>query len=70
MKNNYEINIYENLIHIKNYINIIDIKNNIIEIKLLKNNLKIKGNNLLINKLDKYELCISGILKGIEFTNE
>lgn len=68
--NKYKLLIEENTISIKNYINIEDITNTIIKVKLSNINILIKGNNLIINKLDSYDLKISGIFKGIEFTNE
>ena len=58
-----EIYIKDNLIHIKNYNKVIDISNNKIELK----DVVINGTNLIISKLDEYELCIKGKFKGIIF---
>lgn len=66
INNNYEINIKENTIHIKKYIEIQDIKNDQIIIKLKNNKLIIKGDNIIINKMDEYEILMHGIIKGIE----
>ena len=60
-----EIYIKDNLIHIKNYNKVIDISNNKIELK----DVVIKGTNLIISKLDEYELCIKGKFKGIIFND-
>ncbi|MGM9878388.1 MAG: YabP/YqfC family sporulation protein [Bacilli bacterium] len=71
MKNkDYEINIYKDLIHIKNYIKIKDINTKYIIIELNIKIVKINGNNLIINKLDENELSIIGEFKGIELLNE
>lgn len=60
-----EIYIKDNLIHIKNYNKVIDISNNKIELK----DAVINGTNLIISKLDEYELCIKGKFKGIIFND-
>ncbi|MDD6272884.1 MAG: YabP/YqfC family sporulation protein [bacterium] len=71
MKNNdYEINIYKDLIHIKNYNKIKDINIKYIVIELNIKIIKINGNNLIINKLDEHELSIIGEFKGIELIDE
>ena len=67
---NYEINIKDNLLHIKNYINIIDISTNRISILIKSNKLIINGSSLMISKLDEYELLIKGNIKDISFINE
>ena len=58
------------MLHIIKYINIIELSNIKIKIKLNACNLTIYGNNLLIKKLDKYELLISGIFNKAEFDYE
>lgn len=60
-----EIYIKDNLIHIKNYNKVIDISNNKIELK----DVVINGSDLIISKLDEYELCIKGKFKGIIFND-
>ena len=60
-----EIYIKDNLIHIKNYNKVIDISNNKIELK----DVVINGTNLIISKLDEYELCIKVKFKGIIFND-
>ena len=60
-----EIYIKNNLIHIKNYNRVIDISNNKIELK----DVVINGSDLIISKLDEYELCIKGKFKGIIFND-
>ncbi len=66
----YEINIFKNLIHIKNYNKIKDIDSKYIIICFDDNSVKINGKNLIINKLDEYELSIIGEFKGIDILNE
>ena len=68
--NKYKILIEENNICIRNYIRIEDISPLNIKIKFNDIKLLIKGKNLIINKLDSYDLRIIGNIKGIEFINE
>ncbi len=68
--NNYYICIENNLICIKNYIRIIDISDTFIKIKLNNKTIKIKGNNMIINRLDEHDLSIKGEYKDIEFNCE
>ena len=68
--NKYKILIEENTICIRNYIIIKDISQLNIKIKFNDIKLLIKGKNLIINKLDSYDLRIIGNIKGIEFINE
>lgn len=64
---NYNIYIENELIHIKYYLKIYDISSNKIKIKLSNCILNIIGENLLITKLDDYELSINGKIKEIKF---
>ena len=68
--NNYEINIKDNFLHIKNYINIIDISTSRISILVKNNKLIINGSSLMISKLDEYELLIKGTIRDISFIHE
>lgn len=68
--NNYKILIDNKTISIKNYIRIDDLSQIKIKIKLNNKSIIINGNNLLINKLDKYDLKINGIIKEILFIDE
>lgn len=70
IKNDYEIYINKNTIDIKNYKEISDINYNYIVITLKDKSLMINGNNLIINKMDEYELSIIGNYKNIEFFDE
>ncbi len=67
---NYELIIKKNNIYIKNYININSISLSKISIILKDVKLNILGNDLIIFKMDKYDLGIKGIIKGIEFIND
>lgn len=60
-----EIYIKDNFVHVKNYNNIINITNNHIQL----NNVVISGFELIICKLDEYELTIKGKIKGITFND-
>lgn len=67
---NYEINIKLNYIHIINYIKIEDISFNNIKVLLNNKTINIKGEKLIITKLDENEMLIKGIFKGIDFIDE
>ena len=66
----YEINIKNNFLHIKNYINVIDISSNRISVLIKNNKLIINGSSLIISCLDEYELLIKGYIRSIDFINE
>lgn len=66
----YEINIYKDFLHIKNYNKIEDINYNNIIVLLINKKIIVSGNNLIINKLDEYELTIKGNIKEIKFIDE
>lgn len=70
MNKENEINLYEKIIHIKNYEKIMDINPNCIVIKLKNKLVKVYGKDLIISKLDKYEICINGEYKNIELLYE
>ena len=59
----YEIIIKPNYVYIKNYNSLIEIS----KTRILIKKLSIEGNNLIICKMDKYDLMIKGIIKGIMF---
>lgn len=64
--NNFRINITNEYIYIYSYNKIINISDTCIEILSNNKNIKIYGKDLLINKLDKKEMLIKGILKKVE----
>lgn len=70
MKNKYEINISNQNIHIKYYKEILDISSNQITIKTNEIIIKISGENLIINKLDEYEISIIGKPLNIQLIYE
>lgn len=70
MKNKYEINISNQNIHIKYYKEILDISSNQITIKTNELTIKISGENLIINKLDEYEISIIGKPLNIQLIYE
>lgn len=63
----YLIDIFDNNVYIKNYVLIKEISYNKIRIILVNNIIDLRGNNLIIAKLDEKELLIKGELKGIDF---
>ena len=70
MKNKYELNISNQNIHIKYYKEILDISSNQITIKTNEIIIKILGENLIINKLDEYEISIIGKPLNIQLIYE
>jgi hypothetical protein len=67
---NYEIIIKKNCLYIKNYINIVDINLTKIAIELEDIKINVTGRELIIFKMDKFDIGIKGIIKGIDFINE
>lgn len=70
MKNKYELNISNQNIHIKFYKEILNISSNQIAIKTNELIIKITGENLIINKLDEYEISIIGKPLNIQLIYE
>ena len=70
MKNKYELNISNQYIHIKFYKEILNISSNQISIKTNELIIKITGENLIINKLDEYEISIIGKPLNIQLIYE
>ena len=70
MKNKYELNISNQNIHIKYYKEILDISSKQMKIKLNTLILLIQGENLIINKLDEYEISIIGKPLNIQLIYE
>ncbi len=68
--NKYEIIINEKYLYIKNYIKIIDISYSKITIEIDKATIFISGSNLIVSKMDKYDILINGNVKGINFNYE
>ncbi len=70
MMDKYEIIISNEKIYIRNYKRIFDINYLQIVIEVENNKIFINGSNLLIVKMDKYDIEINGKIKGISFENE
>ena len=70
MKNKYEINISNQNIHINYYKEILNISSNQIAIKTNELIIKITGENLIINKLDEYEISMIGKPLNIQLIYE
>ena len=65
--NKFKINIWENQIHIINYLDIEHFDDKEIVIKIENKKIKIKGEELIITKLLEEELLINGKIRNIEF---
>ena len=63
----YLIGIYTNMVHIFNYKKIINVLNNEIIIEVKKIRVKVIGENLIIKKMDKFEMLINGKIKRVDF---
>lgn len=61
----YYICLYDNNIYIYNYECILSFSDKVILVKLTNQNIKIKGLNLKIKRLEKVELLIEGIISGV-----
>lgn len=66
----YFINIYEDYIHVFNYIELISLSSKKIELKFEKFNLVIDGQNLFINKMCSNEALIKGQISKVGFNYE
>ena len=62
----YFINIFDNYIHVFNYLDLNNFSDEQISLKMENFNLLIKGKNLSIVKMAQKEILIEGILKGID----
>jgi hypothetical protein len=62
----YYINIYENKIHIFNFIDILKLNEQEIRLSIKDFILEINGNNFTVKKLEKKEILIEGILEGLK----
>lgn len=66
----YFINIYEEYVHVFNYIELISLSGKKIELKFTQFRLVIDGNNLFINKMCANELLIKGQITKVGFFYE
>lgn len=65
---NYYIDIYENNFHVFNYLDILKLNNEEIILAMPEFTLILKGNNLVVKRLEKREILISGNLIKMEFS--
>ena len=65
----FEINIYENIIHLKYYKKILNISDCNIKIDIFDKIVNINGKCLRIVGIDEYEICIKGEILSIEYIN-
>lgn len=66
----YRISIIPEGVHILNYKNIIDISSDKVLISFKDKSVNIKGSNLRLIKLDKYELLINGYIERISLDDK
>ena len=67
---NYFINIYEEYIHVFNYVELISLASNKIILKLENFKLIINGQELFITKMIPNEILIKGSINSVEFLYE
>lgn len=63
----YYIDIFNNSLHVYNYLDLVELKDNVIELKLEKFNLIIEGNNLIVVQMDSREILIQGLINNMRF---
>ena len=64
--NEFRFTVYNDKIHIINYDEIVNLSSDIVFIKVGRKNIKIIGDNLVLNKLLEKEVLIFGIVHNIE----
>ena len=65
---NYYIDIYENKIHVFNYLDILKLNDQEIILAMPEFNLTLKGHNFVVKRLEKREILVSGNLAQMEFS--
>ncbi len=65
---NYYIDIYENKIHVFNYIDILKLNDQEIILAMPSFTLTIKGEHFAVKRLEKREILIDGILHQVGFS--
>lgn len=66
----YYIDIYENKIHIFNYVDILKLHDTEISLKMPSFTIFLNGSNFVVKKLEKREILIEGTLLNMRFLNE
>ena len=66
----YFVSMFDNCIHIFNYIELNNFSDNQISLKMNNFDIFINGKNLTIKNMAPNELLIQGIIKGIKINNE
>lgn len=67
---NYFVNIYDEYIHVFNYIELVSLASNKIVLRLESFKLKLIGDNLFITKMLPNEILIKGHITKVEFVYE
>ena len=66
----YFINIYDNYIHVFNFLELLEFSDNKISIQMDGFKISIKGKAFFINKMTNNEILVNGFLSNIEIINE
>ncbi len=68
MDYDYYIDIYDNKIHVFNYIDILKLNDEEIILVMATFTLTLKGNSFAVKRLEKREILIEGVLEDVRFT--
>lgn len=66
INDNYKVSILPNGIYVFNYKIIIDITSTLVLFKTFNKTFKVKGNNMILRKMDKKEFLVSGNIESVE----
>ena len=64
---NYFVNIFDDKIHVFNYLNLIELNDNEIILEMKDFYLEIKGSNLHVTRMESLELMIKGTVDSLRF---
>jgi len=64
---NYFINIFDDKIHVFNYLNLVELNETEIILEMKDFNLEIKGSSLHVIKMASSELMIKGVIASLRF---
>lgn len=68
MDYDYYIDIYDNKIHVFNYIDILKLNDEEIVLAMATFTLTLKGTSFVVKRLEKREILIEGVLEDVRFT--
>ncbi len=64
---NFKVTVFKNKVNINNYKEILIFEDNQVLVTTIEDSVKVKGENLTINRLENNELLIEGKIKTVEF---